>query len=103
MDAWTSFPGKTVEGHYNFSHGSVSVSITRIEEGSEGENHWIEIWTGGYRPSHRIMNPPTLVPDLNGLVEIQEPLPNGTSRIVRYRFDPLESVALMIARSRGGK
>lgn len=84
----------------NFAVGSDNVVISEIQEGGDGTAAWVDIWTGGPRPAFRICNPPMLVPDPNGDVEIEEPVAEGRTRKNRYREDPLGAVAMIIAHTR---
>lgn len=98
--AWREFPGKGTDGRMNFAVGNDNVVISDVQEGEDETAAWVDIWTGGPRPAFRICNPPMLVPDPEGDVEIEEPVSEGRTLKKRYREDPLHAVANVIAHTR---
>lgn len=71
------------------------VAFSAIRRGSDGDQEWVEAVVGDPScgdPSFRVINPPALVPDPDGDVEVAG---------LRYRYDPLASLAEVIA-SNGG-
>lgn len=102
---WDEHPGKGVDGAYRATVNGHKVTISRIEAGEDDVAAWIDIWTGGSLPSFRIVNPPTLIRDTRGDIEVEEPREDGKTHKQRYRYDPLAAVAGAMSRSRmpGGK
>lgn len=72
------------------------VHFAQIDPHEEGGRSWVEVRldgpTAGGDPHFKIVNPPTLVPDPLGEIEV-----NGA----RYRHDPIAALAEVIA-SLGG-
>jgi len=77
-------------------HGAVH--IERFDFHKEGEHEWVEVHMGGQveggDPHFRIENPPTLVSDPAGDIE----LATG-----RYRHDPLAALAELVAQYGGAQ
>lgn len=77
---------------------SGNVHMSGMTFHDDGTNVWVEVAlsgdTEGGDPHFRIFNPPTLVEDPNGDVEL---------RGQRWRVDPIQAIAEAIARSGGAE
>lgn len=99
---WHDHQGKGMDGSYRTTVSGRDVVIRDIQFGEDDDGRtWVDVWTGNtHRPTLRIANPPTLVRDSRGPIGIKEEAPNGTIRTVRYREDPVEAVAEVLAKVR---
>lgn len=97
-DAWSAHPGRNVDGHLSVpvrAGGTVRFAAVEVSEGDGAtsvEVHLDGEVVGG-DPHFRIINPPMLVEDPDGGIEV-----GG----FRYREDPLAALAEVIARHGGG-
>lgn len=103
VEEWEAHEGKAMDGSYRTTIGGIDVIVRDIKLGEDDEGRtWIDVWTGNSKkPAFRIMNPPTLVRDARGNVQVKEVDENGTERTVKYRTDPVDAVAEVIAEVRG--
>lgn len=103
-ESWKNYPGKNLDGQASFSFNKGDVIIGAMEYVEEPDGTaCIHIWTGEKRgrAQYRIINPPILVEDPSGDVEIQIINPKGRTASRRFREDPVRAVAEGIAVSRG--
>jgi hypothetical protein len=74
------------------------VHIERIEAGKDGEVEWVDVFLAGETvaddPHFRIYNPPTLVLDPAGDIEVHGKL---------HRLDPMAALADTVARYGGAQ
>lgn len=103
-ERWDEFGGRNLEGVATFQtkHGSTQIGAVVHREDPNGLDS-VEVWLGPQvgPPTYRLINPPTLVPDPTGDVILTERDPlRGRDIVRRYRLDPLQCIAEVIA-SRG--
>jgi len=97
-DAWATHPGRNMDGHLTVpvrAGGEVrlaSVDVQEVDGVTSVEVH-LDGRTAGGDPHFRIVNPPTLVEDPAGDIELAG---------LYYREDPLVALAEVIARHGGG-
>lgn len=74
------------------------VHIERVEFGKDGEVEWVDVHLAGVvsggDPHFRLINPPALVPDPAGPIEV-----NGT----RFRRDPMAALAEIVGQYGGAQ
>lgn len=101
VEEWESHLGKGTDGALHTVVNGVEITISDIKKGSDNGIDWVDIYTGKSRkPAIRIVNPPTLVRDSRGPVVGKETAPDGSERSVRFREDPIQSVAEAVAEVR---
>jgi hypothetical protein len=103
---WDEFEGKNLEGVAGFQtkHGQARIGGIVHREDPDGLDS-VEVWVGPQSgpPTYRLINPPTLVPDPSGDVILTERDPLRQKDLIRrYRFDPLQCIAEVVA-SRGSE
>lgn len=103
VEAWDNSNAKNLDGQYVSTFGENDVRIGGVEYGDDAETAWVDVWVGRKvgAPTFRICNPRVLVKDASGDVEISDTNDRGRPVITRFRQDPLEAVAEMIAGVRG--
>jgi len=99
VEMWRDYPAKNADGHAVFTFGKSTVAITRLEVHEEDDLTTILIWTGAKKGAadFRIINPPFLVEDPYGDVEIK-----AGNKTLRYREDPIHCMAQTICETRRG-
>ena len=99
VEMWRDYPAKNADGHAVFTFGKSTVAITRLEVHDEEEGTAVLIWTGAKKGAadFRIINPPFLVEDPHGDVEVK-----AGDKTLRYREDPIHSMAQTICEVRRG-
>lgn len=106
QEAWANYPGKNLDGQVSFSFGKSTVLVGAMEFVEESDGvPCVHVWTGVKegKAQYRIVNPPLLVEDPNGNVEIQMMGPGGRTSTRRFMEDPVRAVAEGIAVSRGAR
>lgn len=106
-EGWDNFHGKNSRGGASFTVGGTVVNIAGIEfsPSTEDSPACVHVWTGKKRgsPQYRLVNPPILVEDSNGEVELVEESRKGKFVTTRYREDPVKAVVEAIASVRGSR
>lgn len=103
---WDSFPGKNLAGIASFQTRSGPAQIGGIRHRQEPDGlDSVEVWLGPPSegpPAFRLINPPVLVPDAAGseIITEYDPL-RGINVVRRFRVDPLQAIAEVIASGRG--
>ncbi|GAA4082733.1 hypothetical protein [Actinomadura miaoliensis] len=98
IQAWENHPGRGVDGQLAVAVPDGEVTIGHLEVSDQDDAVCVEVWTGPALgpPQWRIVNPPLLMPDGQGDIEVTEP----DGRTTRYRHDPITAIATAIAGSR---
>jgi len=104
---WAEFPGKNMEGVASFQtrRGQAQIGAVRHNQDSDGIDS-VEVWVGPQQgpPAFRLLNPPMLVPDPIGSEILTEYDPMRQRNIVRrFRVDPLQAIAEVIASQNGSE
>ncbi len=104
---WNDFPGKNMDGVASFQTrtGSAQIGSVRHVSNPEGLDS-VEVWTGPQvgPPAFRLINPPMLVPDPQGSEVLIERNPStGRDTVRRFRIDPLQAIAEVIASQNGSE
>lgn len=106
-EKWDTHPGKNLEGLLSFTtpNGHVAIGgINRVPATTDTELDSVEVWVGGPAegaPTWRIINPPTLVADPLGDINVVETLPGGKTLVRKYREDPIQALAEFLATNNG--
>lgn len=104
-EAWENNNARNMDGEYVCAIGSYEVRLSEIVYGDDGDNAWVDVWVGAYvgAPTFRICNPPILVKDPRGDVEVSDIDPRGREVKVKFRNDPVRAIAEMVADVRGSR
>lgn len=104
---WDAFSGKNLEGVASFQTRGGMAQIGHLRHVSNPDNlDYVEVWVGPQQgpPAFRLINPPTLVPDPQGSEVLTEYDPIRQRNIVRrFRVDPLQAIAEVIASHNGSE
>ena len=103
---WDEFGGKNMNGVATFQTRSGQAQIGAIRHRQEPDGlDSVEVWLGPQSegpPAFRLINPPVLVPDAAGSEILTEYDPLRKTNVVRrFRVDPLQAIAEVIASGRG--
>lgn len=104
---WAQFQGKNMEGIASFQTrtGSAQIGAIRHVPDPDGLDS-VEVWVGPQEgpPAFRLINPPMLVPDPQGSEVLTEFDPLRQKNIIRrFRVDPLQAIAEVIASQNGSE
>lgn len=104
---WDNFQGKNMEGLATFQTRSGQAQIGHVRHVSNpGNLDSVEVWVGPHQgpPAFRLINPPMLVPDPQGTEVLIERNPvTGRDTVRRFRVDPLQAIAEVIASQNGSE
>lgn len=105
-ESWANFGGRNRKGTASFNVKGTAIHVSNIEFCEEDGDipSCVLIWTGGnsVSPQYKLINPPILVEDPQGDVELQEETDKGDFKSTRYREDPIKAVIDSIASIRRG-
>lgn len=103
-------PGKNTDGVLSIqpSGSDQTVAIGQVTYGQADDDvPYVDVYTAGPTvggdPHFRIINPPTLVGDPNGDIEVTSTPRGGKTVTRRYREDPLGAIAEAIAGQGGAR
>lgn len=104
---WDNFQGKNMEGLATFQTRSGQAQIGHVRRvPNPGNLDSVEVWVGPHQgpPAFRLINPPMLVPDPQGTEVLIEKNPaTGRDTVRRFRVDPLQAIAEVIASQNGSE
>lgn len=103
---WKEYPGKNMKGIATFrtrNGRTAQIGAIRVNEDPSGLDS-VEVWVGEQQgpPTFRLINPPVLIPDPQGSEVLTEFDPLRQKNTVRrFRVDPLQAIAEVIASNNG--
>lgn len=105
-ETWKGYQGKNMNGVATFrtrSGRTAQIGAIQVNEDPSGLDS-VEVWVGPQQgpPTFRLINPPVLIPDPQGSEVLTEfdPLRKKTT-VRRFRVDPLQAIAEVIASNNG--
>jgi hypothetical protein len=104
-EAFADHPARGMSGGVSVRTRGVDVKIRTVEYHQTDDGGYVDVWVADTAgdPHYRIYNPPVLVEDPQGEIELRDPGEGrGAGRVRRYREDPVAAIAEAIA-THGGR